>query len=93
MGLDELTGLMVLQTGANPTKDDFKLRLSLEMPQQLYCSITDLQGRTLWQSGQDERMPGINEFRFPASDLSNGMYVYQVFGQTGSISGKFMVLH
>lgn len=90
-GIDEISGLTILQTGANPTSQDFALRISLAKPQQLKLCLLDMQGKLVWESSQNQGLQGSNDLSFPTQNLSSGIYIYKVQGTEGSISGKVVV--
>lgn len=70
----DLPGITDLQTGPNPASDEFRIRFIAEAALEVQLTISDLTGRTVFQS-RLQAMEGPNQYSVPVSTLTNGLYV------------------
>lgn len=74
----------------NPTQDVAHIKMDLPTAQHLNITLTDVQGRTVYNIGLSEYYSGTNIVDIPTNDIPSGMYIYSIINDKGStmMSGK-----
>ncbi len=74
----------------NPAQDVAHIKMDLPTAQHLTITLTDMQGRTVYNIGLSEYHNGINIVDIPTNDIPAGMYIYSIINDKGStmMSGK-----
>ncbi len=71
--------------------DDDYLNLWINMPSegQLFCSITNVLGQTMFKSAVIEANRGMNQFKIPILNLTSGIYMLQINYNGNILTKKF----
>ena len=69
----------------NPTTGNATLAVTLEKAQVLNVSVTDMAGRVVYNNGATSYTSGKNEILIPAENMANGIYIYAIRSENGTL--------
>ncbi len=87
--------LSLLEAGIypNPARDMTTVFFSLNKPEQVTITVTDISGRAVVIHPSSYYAAGRNEYRLPTGDLANGIYLVTLTSETGKRVLKMEVIH
>jgi|GEM_PF-399045 len=80
------------QNFPNPFNPSTTIRYSLSLQTHITLRISDVLGRTLVTLVNEEKMPGTYEVKYDASDLTTGIYFYQLISGQHQITKKLVLV-
>ena len=78
VGLDELAANLSLEVYPNPASNNVNASFSLENASNVEVSISDLSGKVVYTNNLGNVAAGTHKVNVPTSELSNGVYFYNV---------------
>ena len=85
------TGSLSLSVYPNPANEVINLSFGLVNAQNASVMLTDLTGRTVFETGYDQLISGMNNLSVPVADLPAGMYLVHLQSIDGNITRKVIV--
>lgn len=81
-----------LEVFPNPTSNDFNVRFDLKRSSRIKISISDLQGRLIWNKDFDRLSSGEQNFVIHSDEfsISNGLYILDVQSDDGHMRKKIV---
>lgn len=76
----------------NPTTDNVHIEFSLDRTENLNISLTDIQGRTVFSTGNKQYGKSVHRVAIPTESISGGTYMYHITSNDGVVmqSGKLV---
>lgn len=81
------------QNYPNPFNPVTRIPFSLSQPSRVTLTLIDVSGSVVRKIQLGEKEPGSHTFRFDASGLTSGVYLYKLDSGAGSIFKRMLLLH